>query len=264
MRRRRSGPLAGAAVTAAAVALLLIIPLARADLVAHGDLFVKFSGDLSPAALPRHTPAPVAVGMSGVVRTLSGARPPALRQIAIAINRNALLDTDGLPRCREDQLVATSDQEALRICGRALVGGGTYLANTAFPEQEAFPSNGHILAFNGAIDGHRAVLAHIYGLDPVPITRVIVFNIRQDHSAFGTVLTGNLPETLNHYGYVKKIALSLHRNFNYRGARHSYLSAACAALPGFPGAVFPFAHASMTFADGRMLSSTLTRSCTVR
>jgi hypothetical protein len=263
MRRRRSGLFAVAAVTAAAAALLLI-PLARANLVAHGDLFVKFSGDLSPAALPRHTPAPIAVGMSGVVRTLSGARPPALRQIGIAINRNALLDTNGLPRCREDQLVATSNQEALRICGKALVGGGTYRASTAFPEQEAFPSNGRILAFNGIVDGHRAVLAHIYGLDPVPITRVIVFNIRQDHGAFGTVFTGNLPESLNHYGYVKKIALSLHRNFAYQGARHSYLSAACSALPGFPGAVFPFAHASMTFADDRTLSSTLTRSCTVR
>ena len=50
----------------------------------------------------------------------------------------------------------------------------------------------------------------------------------------------------------------------YRGQRRSYLSATCDAPAGFPGATFPFAHASMTFADGRTLSSTLTRSCKVR
>jgi hypothetical protein len=262
MRRRRSWLLAGAAMAVAAP--LLLIGLARAELVAHGDLFVEFNGDLSPGALPRHTPAPVAVSMSGVVRTLSGERPPALRQIAIAINRNALLDTNGLPKCREGQLQASSNDQALKICGRALVGGGAYLAKTAFPEQEAFPSNGRILAFNGIADGHRAILAHIYGTEPIPITRVIVFKIRQDHGGYGTVLTGSLPESLNHYGYVKKISLHLHRNFTYRGARRSYLSAACSALPGFPDAVFSFARASMTFADGRTLSSTLTRSCRVR
>ena len=46
-------------------------------------------------------------------------------------------------------------------------------------------------------------------------------------------------------------------------AARSYLSAACDAPAGFPGASFPFAHASMTFADGRTLASTLTRSCRV-
>ena len=57
--------------------------------------------------------------------------------------------------------------------------------------------------------------------------------------------------------------MDLHRDFTYRGRPRSYLSAACPAPPGFPGAPFPFARAAITFADGPTLTSTLTRSCRV-
>jgi hypothetical protein len=145
-----------------------------------------------------------------------------------------------------------------------MVGRGTYAADVAFPEQSAFPSNGRILAFNAIVDGKRAILAHIYDPQPLPITRVIVFYIRERSGTFGTTLTGMLPAAQNRWGYLKRIGLTLHREFFYRGQRRSYLSAACAAPAGFPGATFPFAQTSMTFADGRTLSSTLTRSCKVR
>ena len=131
------------------------------------------------------------------------------------------------------------------------------------PNRGPSPPHGRILAFNAIVEGHRAILAHVYGTDPVPTSRIVVFHIRKAHGAYGTLLTGALPVSVNRYGYVKRISLSLHRNFTYRGRQRSYLSAACAAPPGFPGAVFPFARASMSFADGRTLASTLTRSCKV-
>jgi hypothetical protein len=238
--------------------------IAGAELTAHGDLFVRFSGGIAPDALPRQARAPISVSVTGTVRTLSGDRPPALRRISIAINRGGHLDTGGLPVCRQSQIEPSTTAEAMAACGDALVGGGSYTADVAFPEQSSFPSHGRILAFNAVVDGQRAILAQVYGTKPVPITRIIVFRIRQSRGTFGTVLTGFLPVTLNRYGYVKQISLSLHRNFTYRGQERSYLSAACAAPAGFPGATFAFAHASMTFADGRTLSSTLTRSCKVR
>lgn len=78
---------------------------------------------------------------------------------------------------------------------------------------------------------------------------------------YGTVISGELSEQMNHYGYLEGISLRLHRRFTYRGRQRSYLSAACAAPAGFSVALFPFARASMSFEDGRVLSSTLTRSC---
>jgi hypothetical protein len=251
-------------VTAVVAVFAVGASLAHAELTARGDLFVKFSGGIAPYALPRLSRAPISISVAGTVRTLSGEHPPALRRISIAINRGGRLDAHGLPVCRRGEIDPSSTAEALARCGPALVGGGSYDADVAFPEQSAFPSRGRILAFNSIVDGQRAILAHVYGEDPVPITRVIVFRIRESTGTYGTILTGFLPAALNRYGYLRRISLSLHRNFTYRGQSRSYLSAACAAPAGFPGAVFPFAHASMTFADGRTLASTLTRSCKVR
>lgn len=258
-RRRRIGVL-GIAVAVFSLAA----SFAQAELIARGDLFVKFSGGITPNALPRVSRAPITVSLAGTIRTLSGERPPALRRIAIAINRGGHLDTRGLPICDRRQIEPSSGETALAVCGRALVGRGSFAAEVAFPEQASFPSAGRILAFNARIDGQRAILAHIYGASPVPITRFIVFRIRDRGGTYGTVLTGDVPVSENRYGYLKKISLSLHRNFTYRGERHSYLSASCAAPGNFPGATFPFARASMGFADGRTLSSILTRSCKVR
>lgn len=248
-----------------AVALLAVAaPLAHAELTERGDLFVKFSGGIAPTALPRYSRAPISVRVAGTIKTLSGQRPPALRRISISINRGGHIDTHGLPVCRQSQIEPSSSEEALAVCGPALVGGGSYAANVAFPEQTTFPTRGRILAFNAVVDGQRAILAHVYGASPAPITRVVVFHIHEDPGTYGTVLTGELPASLNRYGYLERISLSLHREFTYRGRPRSYISAACDAPAGFPGAVFPFARASMTFADGRTLASTLTRSCKVR
>jgi hypothetical protein len=252
-------------VLAIAVAVLAACAsLAHAELTARGDLFVKFSGGITPEALPRDARAPIAVQVTGAVRTLSGERPPALRGISIAINQGGKLDAHGLAVCKRGQIEPSSTEEALARCGDALVGGGSYDADVAFPEQSAFPSHGRVLAFNAVVGGKRAILAHVYGAKPIPITRIIVFHIQQTSGTYGTTLTGALPASMNRWGYLKRISLTLQRNFTFKGQDRSYLSAACDAPAGFPGATFPFARASMTFADGRTLSSVLTRSCKVR
>jgi len=246
------------------VTVLLGASLAHAELVERGNLFVRFQGGIAPTALPRQAKAPISVRVDGTVRVLSGERPPALRHIAIAINRGGVLDTQGLPACRRAQLEPATSQQALEACRPALVGEGRYLGGLALPEQDSFPLQGRVLAFNAVIDGQRAILAHVYGGEPVPNSRIIVFHIRKGHGTFGTIFSAALPRYLNRNGYLKKISLTLQRTFVYRGRKHSYLSAACAAPAGFTNAVFPFSRVSMTFADGRRLASTLIRSCRVK
>ena len=251
------------AATIAVIAVVSITATAQAELTERGDLFVSFKGGIAPNALPRKELAPIAVSVSGSVKTLSGERPPALRLIRIELNRGGVLDSRGLPACHYSDLVAATPRKVMEGCGGALVGNGTYSAQTAFPEQETFPSEGHILAFNGIYEGHSAILAHVYGGNPVPISRVIVFRIHRRGGTFGTVLTGELPDAVNHYGYVVGLYLKLFRRYVFDGQQRSYISAACAAPAGFGIATFPFARASMGFADGRTLSSILTRSCRV-
>jgi len=254
--------LAGIAVLAAA--LVFGAALANAELVERGNLFVKFSGGIEPTNLPRHANAPISVRVDGTVRSLSGDKPPALRFILIAINRGGRIETKGLPTCRRSQIEASSSAQALRTCGDALVGTGRYSAGVAFPEQDAFPISGRILAFNTVIGGERAILAHVYGRRPYPNSRIFVFHIRRSGGTYGTVLTAALPASLNRNGYLKRIVLNLERDYVYRGQKRSYLTAACGAPEGLTVGVFPFVRVGMTFADGRKLASTLIRTCTVR
>jgi hypothetical protein len=247
-----------------AVVLICGAALADAELVERGNLFVKFSGGIAPTNLPRHSNAPISVRVDGTVRTLSKDRPPALRFISIAINRGGRIETKGLPICRRSQIEAASSEQALRTCGAALVGTGRYSAGVAFPEQDTFPISGRILAFNTVVDGERAILAHVYGRKPYPNSRIFVFHIHNSSGTYGTVLTAALPASLNRNGYLKRIVLNLKRDYLYRGRKHSYLTAACAAPPNFTVGVFPFVKVGMTFADGRKLASTLIRTCTVR
>lgn len=248
----------------AIVALALCAWPAQAELVERGDLFVKFRGGISPTALPRQVKAPIGVSVEGTITTLSGERPPALRRISIEINRGGRIDTRGLPTCRRSQIEPATAKEALDACGAALVGEGRYVAALALPEQSSFPLQGRVLAFNAVVDGGRGILVHVYGIDPAPNSRVFAFHIRNSSGTFGTVLTAALPASLNRNGYLKEISLDLRRDFVYRGRRHSYLNAACAAPAGFSTAVFPFVRIEMAFEDGRKLASTLLRSCRVQ
>ncbi|MDX6634103.1 MAG: hypothetical protein QOF06_306 [Solirubrobacterales bacterium] len=254
--------LAGLAVLA--IALVFGATLANAELVERGNLFIKFSGGIAPTNLPRHTNAPITVRVDGTVRTLSGERPPALRFISIAINRGGRIETKGLPVCRRSEIEAGTSAAAMAACGDALVGTGRYVAGVDFPEQATFPLQGRILAFNTVIDGERAIFAHVYGRDPFPNSRVFVFHIHPSKGTYGTILTAALPKAINRNGYLKRIILNLRRDFVYRGSKHSYLTAACAAPEGFTVGVFPFVKVGMTFEDGRKLASTLIRTCTVR
>jgi hypothetical protein len=249
---------------AAALLLGVVAADSRAEVSASGQLFVSFTGGITPKALPRTQRAPIAVSIAATVRTPSDRRPPALRRIAVAINAGGRLDARGLPLCHRSEIQPSSSREARAVCGAALVGEGGYEADVAFPEQSTFPSHGRVLAFNSVIDGERVILAHVYGREPAPITRIIVFHVRRSAGAFGTVLVASVPAAVNQWGYLTHFSLRLHRSFSYRGQRRSYLSASCAAPARLSGAIFPFARAAMSFADGRTLRSTLTRSCRVR
>ena len=253
-----------AVLAALLTALVFGASLARAELVERGDLFVKFSGGIDPTALPRHQHAPITVRVDGTVRTLSKDHPPALRFISIAINRGGRIETAGLPRCRRSQIEASTSVRALKACGDALVGSGRYKAGVTFPEQEAFPLQGRILAFNAVVEGKRAILAHIYGNKPYPNSRIFVFHIRSSHGTYGNVLTAALPKAINRNGYLKRIVLNLRRDYVYKGKKRSYLAAACGAPSGSKIGIFPFVRVAMTFADGRKLASTLIRTCQVR
>lgn len=252
----------GAAVLLAAAALLAVtVPGAQGELVQKGPVRVALSGTLAPKLLPRHGTAPISVSIGGHISSTSAGGPPQLKTVSFAFNRAGKLDLRGLPRCRLGHIDPSTTQEARLACGSSLVGEGHFSANVKFPEQSPFPSEGKVLAFNGVLNGKAVIFAHIYGTKPVPTSYVLPLVIGHGKGIFSTVMNASLPQATGDWGYVTGLNLKLGRTYSSHGKQRSFLSAGCPAPKGFPGAIFPLAKTTFSFAGGKSLSATLNRSC---
>ncbi len=231
-------------------------------MVQRGPVRVSFDGKLIPKALPRTGSAPVRVAVAARIGSSHGGTPPQLRTMSIAINRFGHFFFQGLPVCSLRAIQPSTTENALAACRSSLVGEGHFSAKVLLAQQSPFPAEGKVYAFNGSLHGKPAILAHVYGTDPVPTSFTLPFTIERGKGTFGTVLRASLPSVTGDSGYITGLSLNLGRSFRYHGKARSYLTASCPAPKGFPGAVFPFAKASFAF-KGRTVSSTLTRNCKV-
>jgi hypothetical protein len=237
---------------------------ALAEIAQDSTVRVVVSGKLSPQRLPRTGAAPVRVAIGAKIGpSVEGVNPPPLRQISIEINRNGRLDSTGLPLCPYHDVQPATTARALEACRSSLVGRGTFSSNVLQAAEAPFPSEGELYAFIGTYKGQPAILAHIYGSSPIPISYTIPFSISKAKGAYGTRLTAPMPRLSSEWGYITGLSLNLGRNYSYRGERRSYASGSCPTPKGVPIASFPFARTTFNF-SGRKLTETLTRSCRAR
>jgi hypothetical protein len=239
--------------------------VARGESFQEGNLILRFDGGISPRALPRSTPAPVTVKIDTTISTSDNADPPPqLTEISIGINREGKVFDRGLPTCRVRKIQPTTIAAARRICGGAIVGSGHVGVRVHLPNQPPFTFEGPLLVFNAKpVGGKRRLLAQVYGRRP-PSAFVLTFKVLKQQGTFGTVIRTSLPKPARKWAYVTHFDMRLRRTYTYRGERHSFISAACPAPAGFPGAVYPFARGKFGFSGGRELTTTLVRDCKVR
>jgi hypothetical protein len=250
-----------AALLLSGLILAASIAGAAAETIQRSGVRVAFDGKITPTRLPRAGSAPVEVAVATKISSNSR-RPPQLTRIQVAINRYGRLDPTGLPVCELSEIQPATTEKALEACPGSKVGEGTFSATAALSKKVTFPTSGKLIAFNGTYKGRPAILAHVYGTDPLPTSFTLPFTIGASKGTFGTTLTASIPAAEGNF--ITGIELTLHRTFTYRGKVRSYASAGCPAPKGLPGAIFPFAKASYHFAGGPRMTSTLTRSCKAR
>jgi hypothetical protein len=257
MRRRVAIPLLVAFLAVGGGAI------STAAIVQKDGLRVTFDADFTPHSLPRDKAAPVRITVEGKIATTDGSHPPPLRRLEVLLHRNGRLYSKGLPRCSAPLLQSTSSETALARCGRALVGRGRFRADVTLGREIA--ATGKILAFNSRRSGKQSLLLHLFAAVPVRFTLVVPLTIghRRD-GQFGTVLRAKVPRLGGDLGSITEIELSIGRQYSFRGKRRSYVSAACSAPRGLPGAVFSFARGSFHFEAHKEISETLLQECTVR
>jgi hypothetical protein len=245
--------------------VILGVGIAQAEVLGGANVRASLDGWLTPHTLPRSALVPVALHMRGAVTTSDGREPPQLERVTIAINRNGEISTVGLPVCPKRLIEATTTAEALAACGKALVGNGSFTAHLAFPTQAPFPAQGRLLAFNSVVGGRQVILAHIYGTDPVPTSRVLELKFQPPSpGAFGVTLSMKMPEFGERWGYATGFSLTLRRRYTYLGQQRSLIRASCPAPKGFTVAFFAAAKGTYYLADGRQISRVLHGSCKVR
>lgn len=228
---------------------------ASSEVLQQGGIRIAYDAQLRPAALPENGTAPATVTFGARIVPLRGEELPQLREIRVGISRHGYLDSAGVPVCRYRELQAADTESALRNCGRSLVGEGQFRARLLIPDQAPFPSRGRLLAFYGRYRGRPAILGHVYGTTPAPVSYTIPFLLRQSRGSFGTILSAAFGPAIGESGYITLLRMTI-------GGSFGHLRASCPARAGTT-ALFPLASLSIGFPQ-RQLSTTLLRGCRAR
>jgi hypothetical protein len=221
-----------------------------------GNLRLVFNGGLTPKALPRSRPAPVAFSGSGSIATSDGSHPPALEEFILETDRNAFFDVSGVPVCKATQLQAQDSSHARAICRGAIIGAGTGKVEVSFPEQAPIRATSPLTIFNGGERGGVTTLfVHIYVSVPAPAAVVTTVRItRIHHGRYGLRSIAVVPRIAGGSGSATFFSFTIDRYLEVRGKRLSVLRARC------PDGHLQ-AHGEVRFSDGVRAAADILRRC---
>lgn len=225
-----------------------------------GNLIFSLEGRISPLKLPRDHPAPVSVHLAGSLRTDDGSTLPRMIRMELGLPQEGIVDTRGLPVCSPRRLRSATTVGALDGCRDALVGRGRLRADVVLPGQSPLAIDTKLLAFNARVDGRPALVIHAFGKG-VPVAVVIPFLFERGSGNLGRMLVAKLPRALGPWPRLASFEMTLSRSFEYRGRRHSYLSASCPIPKALTAGFFSLARAGFTLAGGGNIGTAITRGC---
>jgi hypothetical protein len=249
------------ATTAAVVAVVNITGDASAERAQRGNVIVTINGGIRPQKLPRRETEPVAVYLSGGVRTSDDSPIPRVNWIRLELAWRGVMFTRGLPSCPRNRLSSRTSEQALAACADSLVGRGRISAQLFVPNQNPFGVRATLLTFHGKTKaGRPAIWAHAYSTDP-PTSFVIPFTVRNEPHR--TVLVTTIRRSVGPYPHVANFHVKVSRRFKFRGKPRSYLSASCPVPKAFTAGFLSFARATYSFAGGEEIVTESVRSCRV-
>lgn len=246
--------------TAIGTAFALIVTasaLAEPEVAQVGNLFLRDNGGILPSKLPKHKQAPISGYINAEIGTVDGSHPPAIESVVVDFDKTIQINAEGLPTCKQSELVARSTTDAKKACADAIVGSGKGEVEVAFPEQKPFAATGPITLFNGGVRGTTTLLlVHTYVDVPAPTAVIVPVKISQIHRGrFGLRADAKIPAIAGGAGSVTKFKLKIGRKFTYKGKRESYLTASC------PTGSY-YTEGDVRFADGTRLGLTHILPCT--
>jgi hypothetical protein len=224
MRKRSIWAIAIAA-GAATVAMVALAGAATFK-VKSGNLEVTLGGTVSPSKLPRAQMAPVTTDIVGKIEGAGGLHPPALREVVVDIDKDAGIDSTGLPICKAGELEAQNTANARKACDGAVVGSGLAHAEIEFPEQPPIVVASPITVFNGGTGGGKTKLL-IHTFITVPVPAAIVTQVTVAKKGAGLHSIARIPVIAGGAGSAIDFKFKLGRTYAYKGKQRSLLTARC-------------------------------------
>jgi hypothetical protein len=196
--------------------------LVSAAALAAGTTTQTLSGTAIPSNLPAQNRVGVALQLKETTDTgdPSGVAP-STTAVAIFLDRDFRITTNGLPRCRPPQIVDKSTAEARSNCRSSMVGTGSAVVRVSNGAGGHVDLPAVVSAFNGVPrNGRPVVVLHtVIGSGSADIVLVV----KQTSGAYGTVLSTppGPPQPIHSF------TLNVHRAYTAHGDRRNYISARC-------------------------------------
>ncbi|MGH2939249.1 MAG: hypothetical protein ACRDPE_14150 [Solirubrobacterales bacterium] len=206
----------------------------------------------SPKALSKTTYTPIRGFVSQELRAFP--HPPAERELLLELDRNVMIQTQGLPVCRVGLQTGRTVDET---CKGTIVGHGEETMQVAFAEQNPIDVPAKLQIFNGG-ERDGAITMYVYGYFSAPISGSLITKVvftRIHDGRFGWLADAQMPQITGGSGSVVDLDLKIGRQYSYEGKKASVLSAKCA-----DGKLQ--AHFQVGFEDGTSGETTVTRACT--
>jgi hypothetical protein len=223
-----------------------------------GNLKVTADGGFSPKALSKKTPEPISLQIEGKIATTDGTHPPALKEVIIEGDKNAVVNSKGIPTCSSGQLQSRDTKAAEAACGKAILGTGTTTVEVAFPEQKPIPVTSKLLLINGGSSGGTTTW-YVHAYFNAPITGAIVTTVKikkHAHGRYGTLSVASIPKIAGGSGSVTSFQLTINRNVKGTGGKTYHpIMAKCT-----DGKLQ--VHGEAVFADGTKAATEVIRGCT--
>jgi hypothetical protein len=220
-----------------------------------GNLVIRAQGTISPTALPKNRMAQITLHARGSVATADGSHVPPAKTVHLQIDRHFRIETSGLPRCQPGEIEAATPSQAMKACGKALIGKGVASAEVEFPESAPFSARGPLLGFNGpTVGGYGEMLYYVYVSVPAPTALVVIAKVAKDSGKYAYSISLTVPALAGGSGSLTGFEITIGRKWTHEGEQHSYLNADC------PNGIF-LNKVEAAFGDGTNLVGVFPDSC---
>ena len=222
-----------------------------------GNLEVIADGGFTPKALSKKTFEPIALQVEGKIKTLDGSHPPAAKEIIIEGDKNAVVDSKGIPVCTAGELQSRDTKAAESVCGDAIIGEGKTTVEVEFPEQAPILVNSKLLLINGGSSGGTTTW-YVHAYFNAPITGAIVTTVKiknKKNGRYGTYSVASIPKIAGGAGSPISFQLTIDKNVKVGSKTYHPIEAKCT-----DGKLQ--VHAEAKFADGTKAATEVIRSCT--